>query len=73
MARDGCRTEIEFTPLYFTNENLLYPTYLGYIDPDDTEHVVCEFSSTDQEEIKVVASPSAGRVCRPIKERNAQT
>ncbi|HWG78288.1 MAG TPA: hypothetical protein VN681_00845, partial [Stellaceae bacterium] len=51
--------------LYFDTEEARHATYLGYIDPDNVEHVVCDFSAIDGEELRA-DDPASGPLCRDI-------
>jgi hypothetical protein len=51
--------------LYFDAEDLRYPSYLGFIDAADTEHLVCDFDHSERETLSPVRDADAG-VCRAV-------
>jgi hypothetical protein len=57
--------------LYFDAEDLRTPSYLGYIDPGNAEHLVCDFSSDDHETLRPVGGRDAGGLCRAVAQGNA--
>jgi hypothetical protein len=57
--------------LYFDAESLRYPSYLGYIDATNTEHLVCDFESSDTETLRPVGGRDAEELCRAVAQGNA--
>ncbi len=51
--------------LYFDAEDLRVPSYLGYIDATNAEHLVCDFASSDKETFRLVGR-DAGALCRAV-------
>ena len=49
--------------LYFDAEDLRVPSFLGYIDATNSEHLVCDFASSDKETFRPV-DRNAGALCR---------
>ncbi len=54
--------------LYFDGEALRYPSYLGFIDAGNVEHLLCDFSSKDDETLRAVA-PDAGGLCGAVAQK----
>src|SRR5262249_17486501 len=54
--------------LYFEAEDLRRPSYLGYIDPGNTEHLVCDFASDERETLRAGGGRDAGELCRAVAE-----
>ena len=52
--------------LYFDAEDLRSPSYLGYIDATNAEHLVCDFSSRDKETLHPVGVRPARALCRAV-------
>ena len=52
--------------LYFDAESLRYPSYLGYIDAANREHLVCDFESNDKEALHPVGGHDADALCRAL-------
>jgi hypothetical protein len=46
--------------LYFEAEDLRYPSYLGYIDADNLEHLVCDFDHSERETFRPVRDADGG-------------
>jgi hypothetical protein len=51
--------------LYFDAEDLRVPSYLGYIDATNAEHLVCDFASSDTETFRSVGR-DAEALCRAV-------
>jgi uncharacterized protein len=54
--------------LHFESETLRRATYLGYIDAENVEHAVCEFSNIEREELKAVTK-GAVELCTRVAGR----
>ena len=57
--------------LYFDAESLRYPSYLGYIDATNTEHLVCDFTASDKETLRPTGGRDADALCRTVAEGQA--
>src|SRR5262249_46653285 len=57
--------------LYFEAEDLRYPSYLGYIDADNAEHLVCDFDHSERETLSPVRDADAG-LCRAAAQGEVQ-
>ena len=53
--------------LNFDTEEHRHATYLGYIDPDNIEHVACDFGSIEQEDLHS-NNLESGELCRQVSE-----
>jgi hypothetical protein len=51
--------------LYFDAEDLRVPSYLGYIDATNAEHLVCDFASSEKETFRPVGR-DADALCRAV-------
>src|ERR1700692_4401424 len=51
--------------LYFEAEDERYPSYLGYIDASNTEHLVCDFGHGEHETCRPLRDADAGP-CRAV-------
>jgi hypothetical protein len=51
--------------LYFDAEDLRYPSYLGFIDAANTEHLVCDFDHSEHETLEPVQAIDAP-ICRAV-------
>jgi hypothetical protein len=51
--------------LYFDAEDLRVPSYLGYIDATNSEHLVCDFGSRDTETLRPLGR-DAEALCRTL-------
>ena len=51
--------------LYFDAEDLRVPSYLGYIDATNSEHLVCDFASSDTETLRPIGR-DAEALCRAV-------
>jgi hypothetical protein len=56
--------------LYFESENLRHPSYLGYIDATNAEHLVCDFSSVESETLRPAGSRDAAGVCGAVAKKS---
>jgi len=57
--------------LYFDAESLRYPSYLGYIDATNTEHLVCDFAASDKETLRSTRGRDAAALCRAVAQQEA--
>jgi len=57
--------------LYFDAESLRYPSYLGYIDASNREHLVCDFAATDKETLHPVDGRDAEALCAAVAQGQA--
>jgi hypothetical protein len=57
--------------LYFDAESLRYPSYLGYIDAANAEHLVCDFEASDRETLHPVGGRGAKALCRAVAQGQA--
>ncbi len=55
--------------LYFASENLRHPSYLGYIDATNAEHLVCDFSSAERETLRPAGGHADG-VCGAVAKKS---
>jgi hypothetical protein len=55
--------------LYFDAEDLRYPSYLGFIDATNTEHLVCDFDHSEHETFEPVQAIDAP-ICRAVAQGN---
>lgn len=55
--------------LYFEAEDERYPSYLGYIDASNSEHLVCDFGHGEHETFRPLRDADAG-LCRAVAQGN---
>jgi len=53
--------------LYFDTEDHRYVTYLGYVDPSNVEHVVCDFDAIEKERLRSDTTAS-DQLCSRVAE-----
>jgi hypothetical protein len=51
--------------LYFDTEDERHPSYLGFIDASNAEHLVCDFANSERETLQSVGNTDAG-LCRAV-------
>ena len=51
--------------LYFDTEDERHPSYLGFIDASNAEHLVCDFANSERETFQAVGNADAG-LCRAV-------
>jgi hypothetical protein len=53
----------------FETESLRHVSYLSYIDPNNTERLVCDFTNVERESLRPTAGRDADQLCRAVAQQ----